>query len=207
MRQTTLIILLAAIATALRAQPIQAKFERISLQGLSQTPIMDIFQDRRGFMWFGTANGLYRFDGNSFNTYEYSAADKNSLNGSIVSVIYEDRSGMLWIGTTDGGLNRFDPATNQFTHYLHQPSDSNSLSGNNVTAVYEDRAGMLWVGCSLAGLNRLDRATGKVTRYQHQPDNPNSLSSNSVMAVHTNIFFSSRWTGSIRIRRYLCFLY
>ena len=110
-----------------------------------------MLQDRRGFIWIGTYNGLNRYDGYRFKTYKPDPKNPNSLGGLFVSALFEDRSGILWIGT-DQGLNRFDPATERFTHFRADPNNPNGLSGfpEHIT---QDRDGMLW----LATHNGLDR--------------------------------------------------
>ncbi len=87
------------------------KFEHISIeQGLSQSTVFCILQDSKGFMWFGTEDGLDRYDGYSFKVYRHDPDNPNSINDNYVMSIYEDRSGFLWIGTLSG-LDRFDRKT------------------------------------------------------------------------------------------------
>jgi ligand-binding sensor domain-containing protein len=81
------------------------KFQNYSIEeGLSNPYIQCIYQDRRGYLWIGTSDGLNRFDGYTFKIYRYSESDTNSLNGVLVRAIYEDSRGNLWIGTERGGL-------------------------------------------------------------------------------------------------------
>ena len=98
-------------------------------QGLSQSRVDHMLQDRRGFIWIGTYNGLNRYDGYRFKTYKPDPNDPNSLGGLFVSALFEDRSGILWIGT-DQGLNRFDPATERFTRFRADPDNPDGLSGS-----------------------------------------------------------------------------
>ena len=124
-------------------QPI--KFDRISLeQGLSQSTINCILQDRYGFMWFGTQDGLNRYDGYNFTVYRHVADDPNSLSANYVWSLYEDKDGALWIATDGGGLDRFDRDTGKFAHY-QAGSTPDTLTTNFIRVVYQDRAGMLWV--------------------------------------------------------------
>lgn len=161
------------------------KFESISLeQGLSQSTVRCILQDSKGFLWFGTADGLNRYDGYKFKVYKTDSHDPNGLSSSVIRTIYEDRSGMLWIGTEGGGLNEFDPATERFVRYQYDRNDPNSLSNNYVWSVCEDRTGKLWIGTDGGGLNEFDRERARFTRYQHDPQTPNSLSHNSILSVY-----------------------
>lgn len=162
------------------------EFDRISVdEGLSQVTVVAILQDRKGFMWFGTMEGLNRYDGYDFTVYKFDATDPHSLGGNAIEVLYEDAAGMLWIGTDGGGLNRFDPATERFTRYRNDPDDPHSLGSDSVFEIYEDRAGTLWVGTFWGGgLHKFDRATEQFTRYEFNPDDPNGLWGEGIFAIH-----------------------
>ena len=122
------------------------KFTHLSLEdGLSQTTINSLLQDSRGFMWFGTQDGLNRYDGYSFVVYRHDPNNLNSLGDNRIRVIVEDASGMLWIGTEAGGLNKYDPRTDTFTRYRHDPDDPNSLKNNRVWSIGQGEAGLLWL--------------------------------------------------------------
>ena len=96
------------------------RFDRISLeQGLSQSVVNCILQDSKGFMWFGTEDGLNRYDGYEFRVYKTDPENHNTLSDNFVQSISEDPEGKLWIGTFAGGLNRFDRETEQFTRNRH----------------------------------------------------------------------------------------
>ena len=102
----------------LSAQRANFKFERISVEhGLSQEIVRCILQDSQGFMWFGTNDGLNKYDGYKFTTYRHDPEDSTSLGSNNITALYEDHSGNLWIGTFEGGLNRYDRDKNDFTRY------------------------------------------------------------------------------------------
>ncbi len=117
--------------------------------------VMSIAQDRRGFIWLGTNDGLYRYDGYSLKPYRHDPNDNRTIGDNTIKVLFKDRAGMLWIGTGYGGLDRLDPEREVFTHYPHDAGNSRSLRSQTVTSIYEDRAGSLWIGTS-GGLDRLD---------------------------------------------------
>ncbi|MGH7450262.1 MAG: ligand-binding sensor domain-containing protein, partial [bacterium] len=169
------------------AQPHDLEFERISLeQGLSQSVVTCILQDRRGFLWFGTMDGLNKYDGYGFTVYKHDAQDSNTISDNSITAIYEDRFGMLWIGTREG-LDCFDRMTERFAHYRHDPAKPHSLSHNSITAICEDRTNggnWLWVGTLGGGLDLFDRKTKQFFHYTPDPDKPNSLSSDQVRAIH-----------------------
>ena len=160
------------------------RFDHIaSEQGLSQNAVFCILQDDQGFMWFGTEDGLNRYDGYDFTIYRHNPENPNSLSDNRILSIFQDRSGVLWIGTANGGLNKFDLETNQITRFQYDPDDSHSLSNNRVLSVFEDEAGDLWVGTE-NGLDRFVRGTQTFTHYQEDPNDPNSLSGDSVRAIY-----------------------
>jgi len=160
------------------------RFERISLEdGLSQSSVFAILQDQQGFMWFGTEDGLNKYDGYQFTVYKHDPDDPMTLSNNYVRTIYEDRSGELWLGTRSG-LDRFDRTTGTFTHYQHDPQDPQSLSGMEVSSTCEDYTGMLWVGTVGGGLDQLDRATNTFIHYRHDPDDPTTLSDNTVWTIY-----------------------
>ena len=91
----------------LYAQRNRIRFNHITIeQGLSHNSVYSIFQDSKGFMWFGTLVGLNKYDGYKFTVYTHDPDNPASLSHNAVMAIYEDRSGVLWIGTQAGGLGR-----------------------------------------------------------------------------------------------------
>jgi len=172
------------------------KFDRISLdQGLSQAKVGSIVQDSKGFLWFGTADGLNKYDGYSFTVYDHDPLDSTSLSDSRIQAIYEDKAGTIWIGTAGGGFNKFDRGTEKFTHYKHDPSNPTSLSNNHVLSIYEDRYGIFWLGTVGGGLNRFDRETGQFKHFKHDPGNPNSISHDRVFPICEDEF-GYLWIGT-----------
>jgi ligand-binding sensor domain-containing protein/signal transduction histidine kinase len=149
------------------------RFTRLSVaQGLSQTRVAQIAQDDQGFLWFGTQNGLNRYDGYSFKVFKNDPKRPSSLSGVFVYALFNDRSGAIWVGT-DQYLDRFDRATETFTH--HRLDTDNPI----VIHISEDRAGMLWLATS-KGLYRLNPGTGSIKRFGHDPSDRFSLSSDDI---------------------------
>ncbi|MGH9834117.1 MAG: ligand-binding sensor domain-containing protein [Blastocatellia bacterium] len=172
------------------------KFERLSTeQGLSQNTVLCALQDRQGFMWFGTQDGLNRFDGYGFTIYRHDEADPGSLRDNYILSLYEDRAGVLWVGTNKGGLNRYDRQRERFTAYVHDPKDAESLSLNAVTAIVEDRAGYLWVATDGQGVNRFDRRTGKFKRFINDPAAPENRRLNIVLDLYLDQV-GTLWLGT-----------
>ena len=161
----TSLIFFLIVPVILYPQEEDTQFERISVeQGLSQSSVHCIFQDSKGFMWFGTEDGLNKYDGYQFTVYNNNPDDIGSLSSNEVWAIYEDSSEVLWIGTIGGGINKFDRNTEQFTPYKHDPDNPNSISDNRVMSVYKDHSGVLWIGTE-NGLNKYNREAGIFTHY------------------------------------------
>ncbi|MCP4404022.1 MAG: response regulator [bacterium] len=161
------------------------RFERLfDKEGLSRSGFHCAIQDDTGFLWFGTADGVLRYDGYSLKAFRYDSARDDSLSSNTVYAMIEDRQGRIWVGTTGGGLNKFNPDTETFTRYQHDPDNPQSLSHNGVIALLEDREGNLWLGTEGGGLNAFNPETETFTRYQHDPDNPESLSQNTTWFLY-----------------------
>lgn len=174
------VLALACFPPPAQAQSGSRRFEAITVEdGLSQSTVWAILQDSRGFMWFGTEDGLNKYDGYTFTVYLHDMSTPTTISDSTVTKIFEDSQGRLWFGTASG-LDRLDLETEAFIHYLNDPTNPHSLSGTSVSAIVEDAEGFLWVSTIDGGLNRMDPQTGAFNRYRHDPDNPDSLVSDAV---------------------------
>jgi ligand-binding sensor domain-containing protein len=159
-------------------------FDHLSLQeGLSQSVVTSMVQDHAGFMWFGTQDGLNRYDGYEFKIYKNDPEDPSSLSLNYINVVYEDSFGTLWIGTHGGGLNQFDRESDSFIRWTYQSDDPNRLGSSIVNAIIEDGSGRLWIGTDENGLYRFDVATDEVTPFLHDPQDPSSIPSDTVSAI------------------------
>ena len=131
--------------------------------GLSQSSVFAIQQDRSGFMWFGTEDGLNRYDGYHFKVYRNIPDDPSSLGDNLIRALLLDRKERLWI-VTGHGLNRFDDEKDRFIHYVHDPADPGSPSEKIIYSVFQDKSGDLWLG----GLkvDRLDEEGRKQEQFE-----------------------------------------
>ena len=177
----------AALPPAATAMTRPIRFENISLeQGLSQTTVLCQYQDRSGFMWFGTEDGLNRYDGYGFTVYKHDPEDPDSLPSDFVWAIEEDRAGDLWIGTDGGGIVRWDRGSDRFIRHGLGPERDRQISSAFIRDLAFDARGRLWIGTRDAGLERLDPRSGQVARFRHRPENPASLSDDRVYALEVD---------------------
>lgn len=145
------------------AMPPSLYFRKLTdVNGLSHRKVNCILQDKRGFMWFGTNDGLNRYDGNKFVIFRNEPADSTSISGNIITSMVEDKNGVLWIATADGGLTRYDyrlQPGKQFRQYKHSVSNPKSIPGNIINALLEDEHEFLWLATSGNGVLRFDKKT------------------------------------------------
>jgi len=141
MRCLTLLTFCFALSIAC-AQPSTLYFEKINTgNGLSHNKVNCILQDKRGFIWIGTEDGLNRYDGNEFLVFRSLPGKTDCISGNIIKDILEDNAGVLWIATADGGLSKYDyrlPPQNQFTQYKFQQDKPNSIPTNTLFDILED---------------------------------------------------------------------
>ncbi len=147
------IILLNFLLFNIYAKEQKVLFDKISvLQGLSHSSVYSIAQDKQGYLWFATQDGLNKYDGYDFKKYFHDPNDSTSLSYSSISIIYSDSKDNLWVGTWGGGLNRFDRSTGSFVRYYSEISDSNNLGSQRISFIMESQKEELWIGTGEDGL-------------------------------------------------------
>lgn len=149
----------------LTAQVPSLYFDRLTTQnGLSHNKVNCIIQDSRGFTWFGTDDGLNRYDGHQCVVFRHQPGNPASISGNIINGIVEDEQGVLWIATGDGGLTRYDyrqSPKQQFKQYKQSPTDTSSIPVNIINAILLDPYGYLWLATSGYSVLRFDRVKEK----------------------------------------------
>src|SRR5512145_1861611 len=156
-------------------------FERVSLeQGISQSTVLTTFQDSRGFIWFGTEDGLNRYDGVSFKSYKSDPSDHASLPHNMVWSIAEDSKGDLWFATEGGGLSRWERAHDRFARV---PVSASPGRWGRIRSLLFTPDGGLWIGGKDAGLAYFQPSSGEVKEYRNDPADANSLSHDGVYAM------------------------
>ncbi len=192
-------LLLSLVYTSFSWSQDNVYFEHITTNdGLSQSDINDIYQDVFGFMWFGTHDGLNKYDGYKFTIYKPNVNNNKSINSNLIFSITGDEKGNLWIGTTGSGINYFDRNTETFKTFKHDKDDPHSLSNNHITKVYLDSKNRLWIGTS-NGLNMLDLSKpDSEWKFQHfhiNSDNIVRRGANSVSTIFEDNL-GQIWIGS-----------
>jgi ligand-binding sensor domain-containing protein/signal transduction histidine kinase len=130
----------------------EIKFNHITTNdGLANGNVRTIFQDYQGFFWFGTEDGLQRYDGYSLVDYRHDPGDSTSISSNYIFCLYEDSKKNLWVGTMDGGLCWYNRKENNFRRFKNDPSDSTSLINNLVRSITESSDGKLYIGLKEGG--------------------------------------------------------
>jgi len=195
-----LIIFFILNSVIIRPQGNDLIFDQIFLEeGLSQSIVKCILQDREGFMYFGTEDGLNRYDGYTFTVMRNNPQDINSLSYNDINAMCLDKEGNIWIGTFNSGLNKYNPYTKKIIRFTHDHNNINTLSHDNITTICADSSGIIWVGTD-NGLNKLTPKDTKkdeysVERILHLPGNPNSLSHNTIYSLLLD-HSSNLWVGT-----------
>jgi PAS domain S-box-containing protein len=169
-------LLWCSTSLPMAAVPMRARFVHASVeQGLSQSTVQAIVQDHVGFLWYGTEEGLNRYDGYSFLVYKHDAKDPHSLSNDRISALFEDSKHRLWVGTNHG-LCRFDRDTETFTTI--------GTIIDRVSHILETPDGTLWVGADGGGLYFLPPNRDAFFSYDPDPKEPLSLAGFTVSALH-----------------------
>lgn len=129
-------------------------WESISIaQGLSQGMVYDILQDKEGFIWVATKDGLNRYDGYHFKVFTNDPANSKSLSSNSINKLFEDSKGRIWVGTENEGLNVYDKKTGNFLRIKHNPANTNGLSGNAIKCMEETPGGSMLIAADDGKLN------------------------------------------------------
>jgi ligand-binding sensor domain-containing protein/two-component sensor histidine kinase len=176
------IIFLVCFESSL-SQPTEIHFGRFSIdQGLSNATVTAIVQDKFGFMWIGTEDGLNRYDGYSFIVYKHNTNDTSSIRSSWISSLSVDPTGDIWVGTKDG-VDRYDQNHNRFVHYGFFLSDANSFEDYSVSSIVIDHDSNVWFANAYHGLIFFNHINGAVTYFKHNERDQNSIASDSVLGL------------------------
>ncbi|MGB5262539.1 MAG: two-component regulator propeller domain-containing protein [Lutimonas sp.] len=186
--QSSLWVYVCLISTFIFAQGVHFKHLSIN-DGLSQNAVFAITQDHEGFMWFGTKDGLNKYDGYKFTVYEHDPNDPNSLDANYIKSLFCDSQGVLWVGTENGELNKFNKRTNSFLRIELPLSDGSGINNFEIKVISEDPEGNIWVGTRNNGLFKITTTEKKSEPYAveqiHQTtDGKYPLSNNTIRDLY-----------------------
>ena len=171
----------AAVAPALYLNPY---FRSLGLaEGLPSSEVAKIVEDREGFIWIGTHDGLVRYDGVGFRVYRHDDSDPGSISSDDVAIVFVDRDNRIWCGGESSGLNMLDVARSGFKHYLHDANDPASLAAQDVWSIGQDADGAIWVGGPTTGIERLN-ADGRTFSHYHHDDATDSPGSDRIFSIY-----------------------
>ena len=207
-----LLLFIILISAQGHAKFSEYQIEQLKIEnGLSQSTILSMLQDKKGFMWFGTANGLNKYDGYNFSVYTHNNLDSTSISDNQITALLEDENGFIWVGTRNGVLNKFNRETETFEKfYVDIPTDeqsstmeefyeySTAYSRNNnetITSIAEDKNGYLWIGTWGKGIIKFNKRNNTHQHFYSYNNDPSSLSYNRV----TKILVDSQesiWVGT-----------
>ena len=151
--------------------------------GLLDNIVYEVFQDSKGYFWFGTIAGLQRYDGTHFINFTFNPEEPNKgIQENIIRCITEISDGSIWCGTQGGGVIRYKNGM-LLPPLIHDPDDNNSITGQIVESIVEDGNGTIWIGTD-KGLSRFQNGT--VTSLKHDPADESSLSDNRIFSLHAD---------------------
>ncbi|HSJ67260.1 MAG TPA: two-component regulator propeller domain-containing protein [Anditalea sp.] len=157
-------------------------FKNIGVEnGLSHQTVYSILQDKQGFMWFGTKDGLNRFDGKNFKIFRNDVTIPHSLGNNTVWSMFEDSDSNIWVGTNQG-VYIYDPRKEEFRHFEISDKAGNMVSGA-ILDIIEDLDGNIWMASSTTGLYHFDISNNTLIHYFHIPDDPSSLAYGSISSL------------------------
>ncbi|MGB5329459.1 MAG: two-component regulator propeller domain-containing protein, partial [Gammaproteobacteria bacterium] len=185
------------VASQVDARPPSIRFEPLSLEdGLSQNTVTAIVQDQAGFMWFGTQDGLNRYDGYQFIQLKHDPRDPATLRNDSILALHLDPNGDLWVGTEGGGLSRWDTSAEVFAHYNEETGAPAGFGRERVRVITRDKNGILWIGLHQSGLYSFNEQTSQWQQFQAEDGNLKSLSDNRVRAIHEDRT-GRLWVGTL----------
>ena len=179
--------MLVLLSNFIFAQTSNVKFINIgSSDGLSQNTVRCTFQDKKGFIWLATMDGLNKYDGYHFTVYKKEAGDPNSLSSNDIKSIAEDADGKLWLATWEGGVNVFDPKFNQFKQYRKggKSSVTGTISSDYIECIFVDSDNNVWIGTASDGLDFYDAKKKRFVHYAATRNKPGGLTGNNISHIY-----------------------
>ena len=160
---------LASVNALETSTDLYSRFYNISdFGGVTGQQVNTVYQDEDGFIWVGTDNGLFRYDGHDFFAYRHIKEDTLSISSSIINTIAGDKQGGIWVGT-DNGLNYYDRERERFVRFFYNPSDPGSIRNNHIRKLFPEREGLILVETLDGTMTIFDREGEKTRHFSHDP--------------------------------------
>ncbi len=161
--------------------PETPQFRQLTVaDGLPSSTLYAIAQDRKGYLWIASKDGLARYDGVGYKTFRYAPGDENALPGNVVQALHVDSKDQLWLTIEGHGLSRLNAERNDFSHF--RKSTHPSMGSDDIWAITSTRDGNLWFGGFGGGLHRMD-GNGLIKRFMPEKNNPHSLPGDTILSL------------------------
>ncbi len=180
------------------------RFKHIEVEnGLASNTIRSIVQDRNEFIWFGTDNGLCRFDGTVFKNFKNIPGDTTSIGNNYIYSLFEDSQGVFWVGTDEGVYN-YHSRNETFSFFSDRTNNGTQIS-SHVSGIAEDKMGNIWFSTTEQGVFCYDKNRRILKQYIQDKDDLNSLASNIVLCIYIdkqNTIWASCHNSGALLNRY-----
>lgn len=192
--------LLLFCSSAFAKLPETPQFRQLTVaDGLPSSTLYAITQDRKGYLWIASKDGLARYDGVGYKTFRYAPGDENALPGNVVQTLHVDSRDQLWLAIEGHGISRLNEERNDFSHY--RKSSHPAMGSDDIWAIASTRDGNIWFGGFVGGLHRMD-GNGHITRFISAKNAPDSLPSDTVLSLTVDAT-NRLWIGTTKG---LCYL-
>ncbi len=195
MRLCLLLGLVLCCSSVQASLPETPQFRQLTVaDGLPSSTLYAVTQDKKGYLWIASKDGLARYDGVGYKIYRYAPGDDNSLPGNVVQALHVDKQDRLWIATEGQGISRFNAERTDFTHF--RKSTHPEIGSDDIWAMTSTADGALWFGTFGGGLHRMD-AGGKIRRFMPVKNRADSITSATVLSLAVDVK-NRLWVGTTK---------
>jgi signal transduction histidine kinase/ligand-binding sensor domain-containing protein/DNA-binding response OmpR family regulator len=191
LRFAFLIIFLLGSLIPLKVIGQDIRFKHLTTNdGLSQNAILSMVQDKDGYLWFGTKDGLNKYDGYQFTVFQNEPGNATSISSNYITELFTDKSGKIWIGTDHGIVNCYSNATNTFQRIALPMDQSQSKNNREISSITEDVSGAIWIGTNGNGVFKIplqnDHAVLSGIKSYNLSVHKSQKDANRVSALHAD---------------------